>query len=87
MNRAKARVSMTSTGILEEAPEGLNQGIPEVWADPRSSILGHPRASDLAGQELRRAHLEILTQTRAKKRSDDDNMSSPDLSGYSLIPR
>lgn len=85
VNRAKARVSMTNTGTLKEAPEGLNQGVPEVWADPRSSIVGHPRASDFGGQEPRRAQLEILTQIRVKKRSNDDNLSSPDLMDYSLI--
>ena len=87
VNRAKARVSITSSAILKEAPEGLKQGVPEVWAEPRSSLLGHPRASDFHGQELRKAQLEILAQTRAKKRSDDDNLSFPDLSDYSLIPQ
>lgn len=85
VNRAKARVSITSRGILKEAPEGLNQVVPGVWAESRSSIVGHPRASDFGGQELRRVQLEILTQTGAKKRSDDDNLSFPDLTGYSLI--
>lgn len=85
VNRAKARMSITNSGILKQASEGLNQGAPEVWADLRSSIVGYPRASDFGGQELRRAQPKILTQTQAKKRSDDDNLSFPDLTGYSLI--
>ena len=81
MNRA----SITKSGILKQASEGLNQGIPEVWADPRSSIVGHPRASDFGGQELRSALPQILTQTQAKKRSDDDNPSFPEMAVCSLI--
>jgi putative transposase len=85
VNRTKARASITNTGVLEEASQGLHQGVPEVWADARSSIVGHPRASDFGGQELRRAKLESPAQTRVKKRCDDDNLSSPELAGYSLI--
>ncbi len=85
MNRAKARMSIMNSGILKQASEGLNQGAPEVWADLRSSIVGYPRASDFGGQELRRAQPKILTQPQAKDRSDDDNLSFPDLTGYSLI--
>ena len=74
-----------NSGILKQASEGLNQGTPEVWADLRSSIVVHPRASDFGGQELRRAHPKTLTQPQAKNRSDDDTLSFPALTGYSLI--
>jgi len=79
------RASITKSGILKQASEGLNQGVPEVWAEPKSSIVGHPRASDFGGQVIRRAQRQILVQPQAKKRSDDDNLSFPDLTGYSLI--
>jgi putative transposase len=84
-NRAKARMSITNRGILNQAAEGPNQEVPAVWAAPRSSIVGHPGAPDFGWQELRRAQRQILTQPQATTRSDDDTLSFPDLKGYSLI--
>jgi transposase InsO family protein len=85
VNRAKARMSITTSGILKRTQKGPNQGVSEVWAEPKSSLVGHSDASDFGGQQLSRTALQILTQTQAKKRSEDENLSFPDLKGYSLI--
>jgi transposase InsO family protein len=85
VNRARARMSIINGGNLKRTLKGSNQGVATVWAESRSSIVGHPRASDFDAKQLSRAERRFRHQTQAKARSDDDNPSFPGLDGYSLI--
>ena len=85
VNRAKARMSIVNDRNLKRTLKGTDQGVPVVWAETRSSIVGNPGASDFDAKQLNMAGSRFLTQTQANKRSDDDNPSFPGLDGYSLI--
>jgi putative transposase len=80
VNRATEAISITETGGPQNALESPSQGVPRVWSEMRSAIVGHSREPVLAQQRPALAESQISAKNQAHETGYDNNLSVPSCS-------